>query len=253
MYVKLENNKAEEVTRDAGTQGTVELVGRRRQEAETVLIIPSGETRVIGGLINTIDQTTKTGIPFLSQIPYLGPLLFGTRDERNLRRNILFFITPTVVEEQGRRARAYIGEPIEKMIAELSPEEELLPEAEVTTPTLMGEIPYEYEEATSPSLARARRPRVILSSEMPRDLPRIVGKPSPDKEQAVALPRVTSYEAEVSGPEGTFTREVRPVVLPSQKTKDVSAPERPEPPKRDEQERERERRPRITPETETRY
>jgi type II secretory pathway component GspD/PulD (secretin) len=41
MYVKLENNKAEEVTRDAGAQGSIELVGRRRQEVETVLVIPS--------------------------------------------------------------------------------------------------------------------------------------------------------------------------------------------------------------------
>ncbi len=250
MYVKLENNKAEPVTRDAGAQGAIELVGRRRQEAETVLIIPSGETRVIGGLISTIDQTTKTGIPFLSQIPYLGPLLFGSRDETNLRRNILFFITPTVVEEQGRRVRTYLGEPIEKMIAELSPEEELLPEAELTTPTLLGVTPY--EEATSPSLARARLPQVILSSEMPRDLPRVMGKPTPEMEQAEAEARKTSYEAEVGGPTGTFTKEVRPVVSTPPKTEKPRAPRKPEPPQLGKP-KEVDKEPHITPETETQY
>ncbi len=257
MYLKIENNTAYTVKRQAEDR-YYDLIGRQRQEAETVLIIPSGETRVIGGLINTKDETTRAGIPFLSQIPYLGPLMFGRRGETNLRRNILFFITPTVVEEQGRFVRTYLGEPIEKMIAELAPEEELLPEEELTTPTLM----YEYEEATSPSLARATLPRVILSSEMPRDLPRVTGKPTPEMEQAEAQARKTSYEAEVGGPTGTFTKEVRPVVTSSPKIKAATTPGRPKPeppqlgkqkPKKIDIEREREKDPHVTPETETQY
>lgn len=261
MYLKIENNKAEKVTRDAGTQGTIDLVGRRRQEAETVLVIPSGETRVLGGLINTMDQSTKRGIPLLSQIPYLGPILFGSRDETNLRRNILFFITPTVVEERGRRMRTYVGEPVEKMIAEIAPEEELLPEAELTTPTAMSVTPSEYGETTSPSLARARLPRVILSSEMPRDLPRITTKPALETEQVQAQPRTSSYEAEVAGPSGTFTQEVRPVVTSTQRPREASASARPTPrptavlgqQKKIDRERELDKEPHATPETETQY
>lgn len=261
MYIKIENNKAEEYKREAESK-KYDLIGRQRQEAETVLIIPSGETRVLGGLVNTFDLNTRTGIPFLSQIPYLGPLLFGSQEEKNLRRNILFFITPTVVEEQGHRVRTYLGEPVEKMIAELAPEEELLPEAELTTPTLLGVEPYEYEEATSPSLARARLPQVILSSEMPRDLPRVMGKPTPEMEQAEAQARKTSYEAEVGGPTGTFTKELRPVVSTPPKIKETPASGRPKPeppqlgkvkPKKIDKEREREKEPHVTPETETDY
>jgi len=250
MELKIENNTAYSVRRQAEDRW-YDLIGRQRQEAETVLIIPSGETRVIGGLINTKDETLKAGIPFLSQIPYLGPLMFGRREETNLRRNILFFITPTVVEEQGRLVRTYLGEPIEKMIAELAPEEELLPEAELTTPTLLGVAPY--EEATSPSLAHARLPRVILSSEMPRDLPRVTGKPTPEMEQAEAQARKTSYEAEVGGPTGSFTKEVRPVVVSTpRKTEKPPAPRKPEPPQLGEQKK-IDKEPHITPQTETQY
>ncbi|MCL5271688.1 MAG: hypothetical protein M1457_14295, partial [bacterium] len=68
-------------------------VGKSTSSAETILVIPSGETRVIGGLISNDESNGDTGIPYLSQIPYLG-YLFGTKSKSDNKRNLMFFVTP---------------------------------------------------------------------------------------------------------------------------------------------------------------
>lgn len=92
-------------------EGSNELVGKDRQNIETTLQIPSGRTRMIGGLIEHNDSRASQGIPFLSSIPILGALL-GFQQTGEDTRNLVIFITPSVVEEDevrenegGRRGR----------------------------------------------------------------------------------------------------------------------------------------------------
>ncbi|MBI5153753.1 type II secretion system protein GspD [Candidatus Poribacteria bacterium] len=113
MELQIDNDKAQPVTRNAGTDDQVELIERDRQSVETVLTIPSGQTRVIGGLISTSDSKTESGVPFLSKIPYIGAFVFGTQSKKTSRNNLQLFITPSIVEdviprptgENGRRGR----------------------------------------------------------------------------------------------------------------------------------------------------
>lgn len=77
-------------------------VGSNEQTIETTLRIPSGETRVIGGLVTDNKSENIGGVPGLVRIPVVGPILFGSYDRNfddNRRRNLLIFLTPTVVEE----------------------------------------------------------------------------------------------------------------------------------------------------------
>ncbi len=74
-------------------------VGKRRETVETVLIVPSGETRVIGGLISDDNSEADSGIPYLVKIPYL-KYLFGSNTKKNSKRNLMFFITPTIMDEK---------------------------------------------------------------------------------------------------------------------------------------------------------
>ncbi|MBI3735577.1 type II and III secretion system protein, partial [Candidatus Sumerlaeota bacterium] len=74
-------------------------VGRNSQHIQTILIIPSGETRVLGGLISRSSGNSHAGIPYLSKVPWIG-WLFGKKTENNSERNLLFFLTPTIVEEK---------------------------------------------------------------------------------------------------------------------------------------------------------
>ncbi len=111
LEISIDNDNAEVVTRQS-TEGPVDLIARDRQNIETVLTIPSGETRTIGGLIEQSSSDSVGGVPFLAKLPYVGAL-FGFQSRSEGRRQLQIFITPTVVEdviprmtgEGGRRGR----------------------------------------------------------------------------------------------------------------------------------------------------
>ncbi|MEO8378006.1 MAG: secretin N-terminal domain-containing protein, partial [Candidatus Sumerlaeota bacterium] len=74
------------------------VVGRERQNVETILQIPSGQTRMIGGLIKNLGNEGSSGVPYLAKLPYIGAL-FGVKTSGKTSSNLLIFITPTVVED----------------------------------------------------------------------------------------------------------------------------------------------------------
>jgi general secretion pathway protein D len=59
--------------------------------------VQSGQTVFLGGLIAEQDSLGRSGVPFLSRIPIIGPL-FGSRTKAATRSETLVMITPTVVE-----------------------------------------------------------------------------------------------------------------------------------------------------------
>jgi general secretion pathway protein D len=68
------------------------------------LMVPSGSTMVIGGLIRDDRASGSDGVPYLSRVPVLGAL-FGKQNWSNQRTELVIFLTPRVVEsEESRRA-----------------------------------------------------------------------------------------------------------------------------------------------------
>jgi general secretion pathway protein D len=67
----------------------------QRQISSTVAV-QSGETIVLGGLIQDNRNNSLSGVPFLSRLPIIGPL-FSTRDRSNERTELLVLLTPRVV------------------------------------------------------------------------------------------------------------------------------------------------------------
>ncbi|MCX7717094.1 MAG: hypothetical protein N2111_01655 [Candidatus Sumerlaeaceae bacterium] len=111
MEVEIQNNRADIVSRVFQNQEN-EVPQVKNQEVLTTLIVPSGETRVIGGLIDESRSESRSGIPGLIKIPVLGPALFGKYDKpqsSNGRRNLLVFITPTIVVENPGDMLKYKG------------------------------------------------------------------------------------------------------------------------------------------------
>jgi type IV pilus assembly protein PilQ len=68
------------------------------QNAETNVVVENGETAVIGGLTNQEINTLRMGIPFLKDIPLLG-YLFGYSKKQVTTRDLVIFVTPTIVEK----------------------------------------------------------------------------------------------------------------------------------------------------------
>lgn len=65
---------------------------------DTTVLIPSGNTLVMGGLIQDEKRNDSTKVPVLGDIPGLG-LLFRKDGKELNRQNLTIFITPTVVED----------------------------------------------------------------------------------------------------------------------------------------------------------
>ena len=70
----------------------------RKQNAKNQLLVADGETAVIGGLTVTEVTKTRSGIPFLVDLPVVGKL-FGFSNTQETRRDLIILVTPRVVDE----------------------------------------------------------------------------------------------------------------------------------------------------------
>lgn len=91
-----------EVRLEDGTQASAPVIDRR--ETDTVVRVRGGETIVIGGLMRTARTTRRSGIPGLNRIPVIGRIFGGFREETD-KRELVIFITPTIVAGQPPLAR----------------------------------------------------------------------------------------------------------------------------------------------------
>jgi type IV pilus assembly protein PilQ len=67
------------------------------KEAKTTVMVADGDTTVIGGVYSYEESLSKTFVPGLGRIPILG-WLFKTTSKRRERRELLVFITPTIIK-----------------------------------------------------------------------------------------------------------------------------------------------------------
>ena len=67
--------------------------------AETNVIVANGQTAVIGGLTTQDEVETITGVPILKDIPLLG-LLFRYSNKRTESRDLVIFVTPSIIEDE---------------------------------------------------------------------------------------------------------------------------------------------------------
>lgn len=84
----------------AGTNGGILEVPRiSTREILTTATVPNNQTIVLGGLIVNKDSQSKSGIPILSDIPYLGRLFSDVSDVKN-RSELMVFIQPSIVNSE---------------------------------------------------------------------------------------------------------------------------------------------------------
>lgn len=66
------------------------------QSIQTLLAVPSGQTMVMGGLIQDTKSNNTNGLPILNRLPILGGL-FGNQTLVDNRSELILFVTPRVV------------------------------------------------------------------------------------------------------------------------------------------------------------
>ncbi|WP_025122510.1 MULTISPECIES: type II secretion system secretin GspD [unclassified Serratia (in: enterobacteria)] len=77
------------------------------------VLVESGETVVVGGLLDKSQSDSKSAVPYLSRIPLLGALFRSTAHKDN-KRNLILFIRPTIIRsadgyslESARKAQRF--------------------------------------------------------------------------------------------------------------------------------------------------
>ncbi|MGO8677969.1 MAG: type II secretion system protein GspD [Limisphaerales bacterium] len=94
--------------------GVVNIVNEfNEREMKTTVMIPSGNTLVMGGLVEDDIQNGNTKVPILGDIPGLG-LLFRNDTKSRLKSNLIVFLTPTIIEEHDFQPTAtrYLQTPV---------------------------------------------------------------------------------------------------------------------------------------------
>ena len=80
-----------------GRGGSVPSIDTR--ELATSVLVNNGETVVLGGIFQDERARKEDRVPYLSSIPVLGNL-FKRRSNETKKRELLIFVTPTIVEER---------------------------------------------------------------------------------------------------------------------------------------------------------
>ena len=106
-----------------GQVNTANIYAIRR--IETHVMIPSGNTLVMGGLINDTSTKSHTKIPILGDLPGIG-LAFRKEGRTRNKSNLLIFITPTIVEEAAFQPSASGAEFLKTRMVEKPEVEEKL-------------------------------------------------------------------------------------------------------------------------------
>jgi len=85
----------------AGISGGELLPPVNTRNLDTFIKVKNGETRLLGGLFQDVEAASKSKIPFLADIPWLGRLFTSGNEERR-RTDVLISLTPRIVKIMER-------------------------------------------------------------------------------------------------------------------------------------------------------
>jgi pilus assembly protein CpaC len=101
-----------ELESDRGTG----VPGRTTATLDTIVNLELGQSLVLGGLTAKSERSSKTGLPVLSQIPFLGAL-FGSHAHAEEQTENVVIIVPSVVDSISMQDRARLKGALEQYAA----------------------------------------------------------------------------------------------------------------------------------------
>jgi len=115
IFLIIDVTKNEPDFSNTGAQGDPSII---RKEAHTQLLVPDGDTTVIGGIYTRNTAQGLNTVPFFGSIPIIG-YFFRKTNETDNRTELLIFITPRIINRESSIGMSGPG----TFIAPLSEEE----------------------------------------------------------------------------------------------------------------------------------
>ncbi|MEO8459130.1 MAG: type II secretion system secretin GspD [Dokdonella sp.] len=118
-----------------------------QRQLQTQIVVQSGETVLLGGLISEDEQTSDANVPGLSKIPILGRL-FGSTDRKRQRTELIVMITPQVITNT-EEART-VTEEYQRRFQTITPLRGPAPPAATSNPVPQKTMPNDAPVETTP-------------------------------------------------------------------------------------------------------
>ena len=99
-YVSLDGQTVEEVDKTDDNRMQIFLPKWRTQELSTRVVVGTGQSIMMGGVLEREQRTVVESVPILGNIPGLGSL-FRKRATLDKPRYLLIFVTATLIDEDG--------------------------------------------------------------------------------------------------------------------------------------------------------
>ncbi|MBN2449451.1 MAG: type II and III secretion system protein, partial [Lentisphaeria bacterium] len=99
-----DNDRKQEAGDTGAGLATVRQPVTNENFVSTTVAVNSGETVVLGGMIETMQSQTVKKVPLLGDIPWIGYLFRHTVD-RDEPQHLIIFVTATVIDESGQFIR----------------------------------------------------------------------------------------------------------------------------------------------------
>lgn len=93
---EISNKVRDEIFDFEGAQVRSPVIDTRTLDSN--VLIKSGDTLAIGGLLQDEIIKSRTKVPFLGDVPILG-YAFQSRSNARVKRNLLVFVTPTIIDQ----------------------------------------------------------------------------------------------------------------------------------------------------------
>ncbi|MBU1006303.1 MAG: hypothetical protein KKH08_01755 [Candidatus Omnitrophica bacterium] len=90
-------------------EGSTVYVDPQTRKTKSTVMVKDGETIIIGGLISKEESNSLSKIPFFGDIPIVG-LAFRYKTADKADKELLIFITPRILKDNGNYALANISE-----------------------------------------------------------------------------------------------------------------------------------------------
>ncbi len=83
-----------------------------KRTVKTNAIVKNGETIILGGLIKKVTGQGKSKVPFFSEIPVLGEMLFTHHSDVERQQNVIIYLTPYIVKSSAdlQKLKALLAE-----------------------------------------------------------------------------------------------------------------------------------------------